>query len=267
MRGLVRADDVRQVLRLARECRELLDSGQCASSHLLDGISQITRSQIAIQLNATGMRRTAIPIMSDVKDRGWASASDRDRIFEYVSKTRLDEDPMTAAMLARNEPIVTMTRSEAIPQSTWDSTELRNDVHRPAGIDDSLMSIAKRKRPGHVRVLVLKRGRGEPVFSSQEAEIVHFLHDELGWLFDATPANQVAPEDEWSAREREVFRLLLTGASEKCIAVALDLSVHTVHGYVKNVYRRVGVTSRAELMAIALERARSNDVLLGALEK
>jgi DNA-binding NarL/FixJ family response regulator len=263
MRGLVRADDVRQVLRLARECRELLDAGQCASSHLLDGLKLITRSQIVIQLNATGMRRTAIPVMTDVKDSGWASASDRERIYEYVSKTRLDEDPMTAAMLARNEPIVTMARSEAIPQTTWENTELRNDVHRPAGIDDSLMSIAKRKRPGHVRVIVLKRARGESTYSSQEAEIVHLIHDELGWLFDATPANQVAPEEDWSAREREVFRLLLTGSSEKCIAAALDLSVHTVHGYVKNVYRRVGVTSRAELMAIALERARSNDLLIG----
>jgi DNA-binding NarL/FixJ family response regulator len=264
MRGYVRAEDVRKVLRLARECRELLDSGQCASSHLLDGLTRTTRSQVAIHLNATGVRRAAIPVVSDVKERGWANESDRERIYEYVAKTRLDEDPMTAVMLARNEQLVTMSRAEAISQSAWDKSELRNDVHRPAGIDDSLLSIARRKRPGHVRVLVLKRARGEAPYSIEECEIVHFLHDELGWLFDATPANQIAPEDEWSAREREVFRLLLTGASEKCIAAALDLSVHTVHGYVKNVYRRVGVTSRAELMAIALERAKFTDLRVGA---
>lgn len=51
-------------------------------------------------------------------------------------------------------------------------------------------------------------------------------------------------------REREVCRYLLTGLAEKQIAAAINLSHHTVHVYIKSVYRRFGVRSRPELMAI-----------------
>lgn len=50
-------------------------------------------------------------------------------------------------------------------------------------------------------------------------------------------------------RERETLEGLLSGASEKEIASRLGLSVHTVHQYVKSIYRRLEVTSRAQLMA------------------
>lgn len=53
-------------------------------------------------------------------------------------------------------------------------------------------------------------------------------------------------------RERQTLELLLTGASEKEIAAQLGLSVHTVHQYVKAIYRRFDVTSRAQLMARSL---------------
>jgi DNA-binding CsgD family transcriptional regulator len=53
-------------------------------------------------------------------------------------------------------------------------------------------------------------------------------------------------------RHRETLEWLLTGATEKEIAAGLGLSVHTVHQYVKAIYRRFGVTSRAQLMASRL---------------
>jgi DNA-binding CsgD family transcriptional regulator len=53
-------------------------------------------------------------------------------------------------------------------------------------------------------------------------------------------------------RYRETLEWLLTGATEKEIAVGLGLSVHTVHQYVKAIYKRFEVTSRAQLMASRL---------------
>ena len=43
--------------------------------------------------------------------------------------------------------------------------------------------------------------------------------------------------------------LLLAGASEKEIARQLALSPHTVHGYVKDLYRHFGQHSRAALVS------------------
>ena len=45
-----------------------------------------------------------------------------------------------------------------------------------------------------------------------------------------------------------LHELLSTGDSEKQIAARLKLSRHTVHEYVKSLYQRLGVGSRAELM-------------------
>ena len=55
-------------------------------------------------------------------------------------------------------------------------------------------------------------------------------------------------------RALPVLRGLLEGHSEKRVARDLRLSPHTVHEYVKLVYRAYGVTSRAELMVQCLRR-------------
>jgi DNA-binding CsgD family transcriptional regulator len=47
---------------------------------------------------------------------------------------------------------------------------------------------------------------------------------------------------------------LLEGASYKAIALAMTLSVHTVHDHVKNIFRRLRVASRGELQARYRER-------------
>jgi len=52
-----------------------------------------------------------------------------------------------------------------------------------------------------------------------------------------------------SPRLRDTLRELLTGAHEKEIALRLGLSPHTAHQYVKTLYRRFHVASRAQLMA------------------
>jgi len=50
-------------------------------------------------------------------------------------------------------------------------------------------------------------------------------------------------------RLRQTLELLLEGCSEQEAAMRLNLSRHTIHDYVKDLYRRFGVTSRAQLLA------------------
>ena len=52
-----------------------------------------------------------------------------------------------------------------------------------------------------------------------------------------------------SRRMRQTLRSLLCGNSEKQIALKLGLSQHTVHVYVKALYKKYGVSSRGELLA------------------
>ena len=52
-----------------------------------------------------------------------------------------------------------------------------------------------------------------------------------------------------SRRERQVLQGLLRGLGEKAVAAELEISRHTVHVYVKAIYRKFGVMSRSELLA------------------
>lgn len=58
-----------------------------------------------------------------------------------------------------------------------------------------------------------------------------------------------------TAREREVTALFLSGTGEAEIARRLWLSAHTVHGYVKAIFAKLNVGSRAELAALLGEVA------------
>ncbi|MDR0448219.1 MAG: LuxR C-terminal-related transcriptional regulator [Treponema sp.] len=50
-------------------------------------------------------------------------------------------------------------------------------------------------------------------------------------------------------REQEIFNLLLTGAAPKEIAYNLEISYPTVNFHTNNLYRKLGIQSRAELFA------------------
>jgi DNA-binding CsgD family transcriptional regulator len=51
-----------------------------------------------------------------------------------------------------------------------------------------------------------------------------------------------------SNREWEVLKLLLQGKSNKLIAASLDISVRTVEFHLKNIYAKLGVSTRIELI-------------------
>lgn len=63
---------------------------------------------------------------------------------------------------------------------------------------------------------------------------------------DRTPAS-----DKLAAltpREKEIVRLIVSGASNKQVASALDISERTVKGHLSNVFQKLGVTDRLKLV-------------------
>jgi DNA-binding NarL/FixJ family response regulator len=55
-------------------------------------------------------------------------------------------------------------------------------------------------------------------------------------------------------REREVLDLIVEGLIEEAIADRLCISPHTVRGHIKNLYEKLQVHSRAEVVRAAYER-------------
>lgn len=61
-------------------------------------------------------------------------------------------------------------------------------------------------------------------------------------------------DDEVSAREMDVLKLLVAGASNKAIAAQLNLSENTVKSHLSHIFGKLNVQSRAEAVAVALQR-------------
>ncbi len=75
----------------------------------------------------------------------------------------------------------------------------------------------------------------------------------------------VEPKDqELSGREREILRLVATGASNKEIAQALNIGEKTVHSHVSNILSKLSVPSRTQA---ALYAIRTGLVSLNALNR
>ena len=92
----------------------------------------------------------------------------------------------------------------------------------------------------------------------------HRLWSALWRLAAAQIGRSTVPLDPLAAslapRVRQTLDELLAGRSEKEIANQLGLSPHTVHVYVRTIYRRYRVSSRAELLSTFL--AERSDVML-----
>lgn len=176
---------VRRLLRLLAECRELRDAGEPPSRHFLRGLARLTRSQVAIRMSASRVVAGRTPLVEDVQDFGWASDSDRDRVYGFVQNAPVDDDPLNAAILTHGDRVFTMTRAEAVSTHVWERTQVHNDVHLPSGIEDSLVSLSRKERPGQVQVLAFKRARGEPRYGTEERDLVQLAHAECQWAFDA----------------------------------------------------------------------------------
>lgn len=84
--------------------------------------------------------------------------------------------------------------------------------------------------------------RGQPPLSAAVAQRI--LRS-----FQPAPANS-----KLSPREEEVLLLLARGYSNREAASALQLTTHTVAGYIKDIYRKLQINNRAEATIEAIRR-------------
>jgi len=114
----------------------------------------------------------------------------------------------------------------------------------PAGVDATLLGAAITVVAAGLTVAPI-RGAADQATTGRWAE-----------GFDPAGAEEEATADEdgvtLTAREREVLALLAAGASNKAIARALGVSIHTAKFHVASLTEKLGASGRLEAVAIAL---------------
>lgn len=70
------------------------------------------------------------------------------------------------------------------------------------------------------------------------------------------PPEPITPHVPLSPREREIVRLVANGLPNKAIAQVLDVSLWTVGTHLRRIFTKLGVSSRASMVAHVLEDGR-----------
>jgi len=100
------------------------------------------------------------------------------------------------------------------------------------------------------QAVITSSGSGDPVQMELVVNGVHYaLHH--------SPAHPGASQVSLSPREREIVRLVAKGLPTKAVATTLELSPWTVCTHLRRIFSKLGVKSRAEMVASAMK----NDLL------
>lgn len=103
-------------------------------------------------------------------------------------------------------------------------------------------------------IFLFDKRKTSDLFSADDLAVVRYALRGIRWFHRQVLCSQgmLLATAPLTPVERLVLRELLTEKSEKEIAAALQQSVHTTHGHVKQIYRKFGVNNRAGLMALWL---------------
>jgi DNA-binding CsgD family transcriptional regulator len=210
---------------------------------LIDRLSDSSRPGSKIQLLLHGV---AAIVRADHAE---ISAWDRREPNATTCLVRAVFDPQKLHL-----PVATIRASdEPLPGSGGDEDVRTWTVDGgPGWGGPGLLSVrASSARP--MTLLALRRLPGRRAFSSREAGLIDALNrcNRFSEVVPDPPA--VSCHLPLSQRMTEVLEHLLRGHSEKEVASSLLISRHTVHVYVKSIYREFRVSSRSELLSLWIQ--------------
>lgn len=141
---------------------------------------------------------------------------------------------------------LTRLRQQMTSNEEFDAADIK-PLFEKAGFGPLILS-ARKTLSGQLSAVVIFRHFDAPLFTERESRMAHIILSELAWLHEISWPNYPRHEvSTLSPRERSVLTSLLQGRSRKEIADDFGISIHTVSGYVKEVYRHFNVNSHAEL--------------------
>ncbi|MEZ4451937.1 MAG: helix-turn-helix transcriptional regulator [Nannocystaceae bacterium] len=247
MSDSLRYADVSALLRLVREAGELRDRPEERRRHLMTGLLGIVGGDTAGLVDfprapAAGTPGTNVVLV------GFSSDEAREAAAIYGSAQGSLVNPALPAIAARARAgPAAARREELLADREWYAADYVAEVRARWRIDHVMYATQVSER-GAVG-FSFARACGRRRFADEDRNLVQLFAEHFTDLLRDDEPELHARRRALSPRARETLDRLLRGESSKEIAAALELSVHTVNQYVKSVFRRFRVGSRAELIA------------------
>jgi DNA-binding CsgD family transcriptional regulator len=241
--------DARAMVRLVAEVAALRGDHMASKRYLMNGLKELVCADSWVW--ALGyLDPSRPPVYASYLHEGFDEA-------RFVRYLRAVEHPGMRDLMGPFTRELTERKSHI--------TRTRQQIERPGGTDSASAAVANgfwlaadiaplilSARPLNeqcVSIIALYRRADEPMFSERERRVAHILLTEAFWLHaEGWPEDFGAKTPGLSRPRRLVLNLLLEGHSRKLIADQLNLSIHTVSDYVKDIYSNFNVQSHAELM-------------------
>lgn len=243
--------DVSTLLRMCNTLHELAGDPVQRKMHFLSSLATLVEADVSICiLNSTdgSLPRTSPGLVIHHAPEPLPVA------MQQYLQTGLPIDPVVKfinrRMKAPGRSCCTVRREDVIDDRTWYAAKHVTEVRRPSRLDAGLYSTLRLPDADLIAELLLLRSWNcRQRFTDRHVQLTNLFHEESAWIYRAEFPFASAEVLSLTPRQQQTLQYLLAGYSEKQIAARLTLSPNTVHHYVKQLHKRFGVTSRAELLA------------------
>ncbi len=168
------------------------------------------------------------------------------RVIVHPDLTAIATAPIADALLSKQSAVA--MRQDLISDDKWNAIPL-SKVWGTVGFDDFIIA-AFGVGPTTYSAVGFHRRVGSSRFTVREVGIARLVFSNVRWMHESIATVEASSNVlELSPRERQVVMFLINGDSRKEVARKLDLSEYTVSDHLKEIYRKFGVNSRAELLS------------------
>lgn len=245
---MILEDDVRAMVRLVADVAALGSDHATAKSRLMDGLKVLIGADCWVW--ALGyLDPERVPVYTSLTHGGFSP----ERFARYLQAIEHpDMKTLTAPFAAElSSAVGQVTRLRQEIEDAGGNRFAGTDVY-PLWLAADVAPLILSARPLNqncVSMIGIYRRASETLFEEREKQIAHVLLTEVSWLHAlGWPENFGVMPPALSQRPRQVLNLLLEGHGRKFIAAEMGISIHTVSGYIKEIYAAFGVQSHAGLM-------------------
>jgi DNA-binding CsgD family transcriptional regulator len=185
---------------------------------------------------------------------GWESPEQEELAMSYLTQDYHLRDPAFQHFQTIARLNITLRPLRLVSRRVVETSEY-HAVRKGLGIEDMLFSQRGTTNQLGSFSISPQRPPRDPCFNARSSKLLRLLHDELALLVgNVLSDGHPNPLANLSPRPRQTLMFLLSGDSEKQVALRMGISRHTVHEYVVAIYKHFRVSSRAELLALCWQR-------------